>query len=217
MSVERWRRAQQSEHQHPTHTSIGWTADEAAASYRENYGIDLDGFDGTFLVVGAGTGRVHALDIDGQAIGIDPLYQHFDEVPDSEASLATAAGEYIPLQDRCVDIAASHNVLDHVVNPLAVLNDIHRVLDEDGTFALMVNVFLLPAAVRRLLNSIDRPHPHHFAPDDVRNLLDEAGFKIVDETVEPLNPETKNAKMWIAINFARIRRIVIRAVPVPSE
>lgn len=213
MSVERWRQAQKAEQQHSTHTSVGWTADEAAASYRETYGIDLSGFDGTFLVVGSGTGRAHALDLDGQVIGVDPLYQQLDDVPDSKASLATAAGEYIPLQNGCVDIAASHNVLDHVVDPLAVLNEIHRVLDEDGTLVLMVNVFLLPAPVRRLLDTLDRPHPHHFAPDDVRNLLDEAGFEIIDETVEQLNPETVNAKMWIATNFARIRRIVIRAEP----
>lgn len=42
-------------------------------------------------------------------------------------------GEYLPIKDNSISLCTSNFVLEHTTNPLRYLNEVHRVLKEDGT------------------------------------------------------------------------------------
>jgi hypothetical protein len=101
------------------------------------------------------------------------------------------------------------NVLDHTINPSRVLNEIHRVLDENGEFLLWNHVlkqrykFLTP-----ILNKLDSPHPHHLTSGDILGLIDPIGFKLthkkIFEGLGPIahskaGPDVNNLKFKIGI------------------
>lgn len=73
------------------------------------------------------------------------------------------------------------NVLDHVDNAEGVLEEIYRVLSDDGILYIELNVhtywgFLLHVMLAKL--NIDKGHPYTFTPDKIRKFLYEQGFNI---------------------------------------
>ena len=71
------------------------------------------------------------------------------------------AAEKLPLLDESTDVVVSRNNLDHVNDPSAVVDEVHRILRPSGTFILIVH--LEPEA------SITEPHA--FIADDIRLLM----------------------------------------------
>lgn len=91
--------------------------------------------------------------------------------------------EFLPLPSKSIDLCWMANVIDHVSNPLAVLSEIWRVLDDRGMLVISCNIF--PAWTKflfPLFNYFDTPHPHHFTIQDLRSLLEEK-FDISKERV----------------------------------
>ena len=81
------------------------------------------------LVVGGGTigngmGRLYACGEDIEVIGLD-LYR-------SDVTQVVADAHAIPLRSGSVDAVIVQAVLEHVLIPTAVVDEIHRVLAEDG-------------------------------------------------------------------------------------
>jgi SAM-dependent methyltransferase len=58
---------------------------------------------------------------------------------DSQFSLILLEDSYpIPLPDNHLDIASSHGVLHHILDPKPVIEEIHRILKPDGLFYCML-------------------------------------------------------------------------------
>ncbi|MFC1864256.1 class I SAM-dependent methyltransferase [Chloroflexota bacterium] len=95
-------------------------------------------------------------------ITIDPLHDPYER-RDETCQYVYATGEYIPLPASSVDLCWCSNVIDHTSSPSRVLDEIRRVLTDNGILAIGCNTFagwvypFLP-----ILNKFDKPHPHHF-------------------------------------------------------
>ena len=64
-------------------------------------------------------------------IGVDPLAAHYKRlfpVWQGNAQTIAAIGEKLPFSDSSFDVVLSDNVIDHAQNPIAILEEITRVL-----------------------------------------------------------------------------------------
>jgi len=104
--------------------------------------------------------------IDGKKYGIDPLasmYKRLYSYP-NDIDIRTATAEEIPFDNEFFDVVFCSNVLDHVTNPNKSVNEIHRVLKNNGYFVLTVEIF--DKRIKR-----DIAHPFSFTKDDIHSLL----------------------------------------------
>ena len=172
---KRWEQAQTAEANHRHHNILDTVAE--ANDKLANFELDVNDLEGQdVLAVGGGTGMIHKIN---GAISIDPLPPDNSEVfEESKASVLTAIGENLPFDYDEFDVVICYNVLDHVINPRAVLNEIHRVLRSEGELLFRLNVYELPEAILSKLSLIDRPHLHHYNSEGIKHLLADSGFEI---------------------------------------
>jgi SAM-dependent methyltransferase len=111
-------------------------------------GRDTRWFEGkTVVSIGCGcTGDLAAFPATVK-VAIDPLlyaYQHLDMLVPDEAGGRTLylslGAEELPLLDRAADLVICRNALDHMPDPRVALNEMWRILSDDG--ALFVSVDL---------------------------------------------------------------------------
>ena len=87
------------------------------------------------LDLGAGAGILPAMDFKGRAAvvcGVDPDPRVAENPYLDDARVGV--GEKIPYESESFDIVVSDNVLEHLVDPVAVLNEVARVLKPGGRF-----------------------------------------------------------------------------------
>ena len=112
------------------------------------------GVPGLVLDLGCGNGKYAGstyksvgheyLDENNTIIGLDPLHSTEDRFP-----VVTAFGEHIPFQNTIFDGVVISSVLDHLVDPVVMLNEAKRVLKDDG------KVFIWSSVQE------NRENPHH--------------------------------------------------------
>jgi SAM-dependent methyltransferase len=76
-------------------------------------------------------------------IGIDPLavdYKRLFPIWQKNAQTIAAIGEKLPFPDSAFDVVLSDNVIDHAENPLAIVDEIIRVLKPGGLLYFTVNI-----------------------------------------------------------------------------
>jgi SAM-dependent methyltransferase len=91
------------------------------------------------LDVGCGISTVlHFLP--GERHGVDPLADEYKKLYSypTGISVQKAFGEELPFPDQYFDVVFCSNVLDHVVDPQRVVQEIRRVLQPDGCLVLTV-------------------------------------------------------------------------------
>jgi SAM-dependent methyltransferase len=87
----------------------------------------------------------------------------------TDAEFLTYDGVHIPLADQSVDIVYSRQVFEHVRHPQALIEDVHRILKQDGVF----------------VGSTSHLEPFHshsywnYTPYGFCVLLSEAGFRSI--------------------------------------
>ncbi len=95
------------------------------------------------LEVGSGAhGLVFGI-ASGFGVGIDPLavdYKRLFPKIQRTAPTVAAIGEQLPFADASFDIVMSDNVIDHAARPLAIVDELTRVLRPGGTLYFTVNV-----------------------------------------------------------------------------
>lgn len=150
---ERGRRAleRQLEYQEKKAAALGSSQDELVRSNflrcqvlrRRLEGIKTIGSDAKVLEVGSGA---HGLIFGFGAklgIGVDPLavdYKRlFPSLQDQTITLA-AIGEELPFATESFDVVLSDNVIDHATRPLAILDELVRVLKKGGLLYFTVNI-----------------------------------------------------------------------------
>jgi len=146
------------------------------------------------LEVGCGPfGMIHFIEAKGVRIGVEPLAVDLKSmgfgmafVGGGRAFHTAAIGEALPIADETMDVVICFNVLDHAAAPERVLSECKRVLRPDGVLEFNVNVIrpsLTP--LRPLLSRIDKPHPFHWTPDEVLQMMDDVGFDVLVKRYEP--------------------------------
>ena len=87
-------------------------------------------------------------------------------------STAAALAE---LGEGAVDIVISNHALEHTLNPLQELKDLHRLLKEGG----MIHFYVPCDSIRYRYNPTDvNYHLFSWSPQNLGNLFHEAGFKV---------------------------------------
>jgi len=98
-------------------------------------------------------------------VGVDPLAVDYKRLfPRVQASAVTVAaiGEELPFDDGSFDIVLSDNVIDHAEHPLAIIDEIVRVLKPGGILFFTVNVH----------------HPLYNIASQIHGVWNAAGLKI---------------------------------------
>ena len=85
----------------------------------------------------------------------------------------------LPWYDGIIQTVTSFEVLEHLYNPLFHLRELYRVMKPAATMYLTTpNDYSLIYKAEHLLSRKYTPHFHQFSERDLRNIMDEAGFKI---------------------------------------
>lgn len=137
-------------------------------------------------------------------VAVDPLALRYRGYPWNLHPVG-AVGESLPFKDASFDTVLCLNVLDHTIEPGRVLDEIRRVLPRSGRLLFCINVFGVPAAVRRRLSKIDRPHPWHFCEAEVLDLLADR-FVIVGSKTERRGGELRTE---LATRLFRMRLLSV--------
>lgn len=189
----RWKTAQEAELRYYTDAvGIQLPTRRAVADTLDNWGLDLGYFrKKDVLAVGGGTGVIHRAGHASRAVSLDPLndsiFPHI--AADSGAAAVTGVGESAPFPDESFDVVVSANVVDHTADPRTVVEEIKRVLRPDGVFLCEINVFGMSPRIRRVLDYIDRPHPHHFDSRGIQQLLRERFDNVVSTALVGVPPD----------------------------
>ena len=104
----------------------------------------------------------------------DPMFERIE----SGSQAASAAPD-------AYDVVACHHVLEHAIEPLAMLRDIHDRLRPGGTLIVAVPNAISAGYQRRGVHwTWSQPpliHLHHVSPVGLRSLLERAGFRVTQE------------------------------------
>jgi ubiquinone/menaquinone biosynthesis C-methylase UbiE len=102
-----------------------------------------------------------------------------------KSSYTQAGAEKMPYEDAFFDLVICNNVLDHVHNPFAILNEIKRVLSHDGLFAFSVDTHSLRTIFQKKVVKFVNPnygslpgHPYEWTEKQMENILTQYGFKV---------------------------------------
>lgn len=166
-----------------------------AVEARFYYSIDLSG---NLLDVGCGDGNFSELIFDEPVTaGIDPWWNPLKKSQKAGMYkvLAQAMGDRMPFNDATFDHAFSNSVLEHIPDIQPVLNDVSRVLKENGRFVITtpshyfteylggagfferIGMDSMAEQYRKFFNGISR-HAHTDPPEVWTERLAQAGFEI---------------------------------------
>lgn len=169
-----------------------WKAKEMERSISRY--LDMSDKHRRVLEVGSGPiGIVNYLQWAEQRYALDPLENFYSQnevlvkIREKDVAYINGTGEAIPFGDKSISLVIIDNVLDHVDCPRKVLNEINRVLEENGLLYFVVNIHTSWGAVlhKILANlQIDKGHPYTFTRDKIKNYLKEASFSILHEDWE---------------------------------
>lgn len=178
------------------------------------------------LEVGSGPSGVCFFLEQGERYGLDPLADFFHHVFSSLQAgcgvrLIRGQGEALPFQKEAFDLVICENVLDHAMNPKAILREIHRVLRPGGVLFLGVNVggwaFRTVSRVHeRLLGRWTvipalGPHPFHLSPKAVLRLAVSEHFRVAVAQINVHVPNFEEGGSFIGILKRKFVRYFIHS------
>ena len=164
-------------------------ADELKTSIQNHLTIKPDT---KILEVGSGAGGIVTfLNQSNERYAIDPLedfyssVKSFNDQRDKKVKYQNSMGEEIPFQDKMFDLVIMDNVLDHCEFPGKVMQEVRRVLGENGIIYFKQNTYhfwgsLIRSLMEKLL--IDKGHPHTFSKSKLLNLLRENNLKVIQSS-----------------------------------
>lgn len=227
--------------QHKYEYEVVLDADSAPARV-----VQLVGKDKHVLEIGAGPGsitklltsvsncRVTALDIDAESVKLIAPYCERA----CQANLNDIAWPEVLGTDNKFEVLVAADVLEHVYEPLTVLNTMKGLLDQNGCM-----VISLPHAAHSVIQAclfdedfeygdvglLDRTHIRFFGIKNMQKLFEDAGLKIIHATFVVRNPMfTEFSKRWaktpqifrdaLALNpFGLVYQVIVKAVPVDAD
>jgi ubiquinone/menaquinone biosynthesis C-methylase UbiE len=186
MIKERWRKAQGAERRYWQSTRKSWSTDNRKKYWQEKlthgFNLNYDFFTNkSVLEIGCGpSGIIFQLDNAKSRIGIEPMDMNGLIKEDWKKSIIRkSVGEELAFNNNSFDIVLSFNALDHCLNPRKVVQEVDRVLQDEGDFLLWL--YILRDEYKFLqypLNKLDPPHPYHFTLDEVLTILEENSFDV---------------------------------------
>jgi 2-polyprenyl-3-methyl-5-hydroxy-6-metoxy-1,4-benzoquinol methylase len=198
------------------------------------------------LEIGAGPGsitrclrdnsgcRITAIEIDKDAI--ERLSSLCERV--HQCDLNERAWDSVLLQEDKFEVIVAADVLEHLYNPWAVLETIKNLVDKNGYIVVSLPHVGHNAVIACLLQEnityrdwglLDRTHIRFFGIENMQQLFNDAGFKIVEAEFIVLPPEqTELVDSWRRVpaefkeclaknRFGTVYQVVIKARPGLSQ
>lgn len=102
----------------------------------------------------------------------------------------------LPFADASIDAITFMHVIEHIKNPQPLIEDMHRVLADDGQL-------IIATPNRKNLVGVNPTDEHVYSEEDLINLLNQSGF---DSKLFHITPNAKawrvhNRKKWLASNL----------------
>jgi ubiquinone/menaquinone biosynthesis C-methylase UbiE len=155
--------------------------------------IDREHYDSyNILEIGCGPiGIISYINI-GNRYGLDPLEKFYrsnetlTKLRNPGVQYLEGAGERIPFEENFFDLVISDNVLDHVYNTHAVMNEVLRVLKPGGCLYLIVNVRTrFGTKIHKILSKllIDKGHPQSFDVLSIRKMIGRFQYSLLSEWI----------------------------------
>lgn len=132
----------------------------------------------SILEIGCGTHPLINYFQENEKHAIDPLMDLYAPHLPNSLQIIQGVGEALPFRNNVFSLVITTNTLDHCIDPVRFVDEIHRILKEIGTLYLSVNCFSSP---HNFVN--DEPHPHNFIPSDIVRLLQYYGFQIISHRI----------------------------------
>ena len=143
--------------------------------------VDIASNDGTLLSAYSGD--------DLKLVGIDPLINTFSDLyPKSVLKIGDffSAKSYWEKTSLSADLVTSLSVIYDLENPLSFARDVWEILSDQGIWHLEQSY--LPSMVETTsYDTICHEHLLYLSLHDIKLLLEEAGFSIVDATLNSIN------------------------------
>lgn len=165
-----------------------WRAKNLKNNLDKAFGNDSpDLKDARVIEVGSGpVGLVSALEA-SEKVAIDPLCDFFSSQPSliecrgEDVNYLQGKGEELPFEDGHFDLVVIENVIDHTESAHEVMDELNRVLKDEGILYLTVNLhppwgYVLHEIVSKL--RIDKGHPYTFTIPKIRKFLASHGFDV---------------------------------------
>ena len=221
VSLKRWELAQNSEKQfwkdYSVQNIIGDFENKAKFLVKKWYNFIKINKDTKILQIGCGPKDViNYFDI-GKKYSIDPLAEFYKERFDIDyesSHLQQGVGEKIPFKDNYFDIVILANVLDHTHLPEKVLEEVKRVLKNNGIFHFenfvyqkrFIQLAKTWGEIKKILTSeiFNIHHPYMFTVKDIQDILlkkfsiikEEIGINVLEdiETLHDLKQKKRKSK-----------------------
>jgi ubiquinone/menaquinone biosynthesis C-methylase UbiE len=141
----------------------------------------------------------------------------------ANAVLVTTPAESLPFLDSSFDVVTCRLAAHHFADIGRAFREVHRVLRPGGRFVLSDNYAPDDEALDRFINTLeatrDRTHVREHTVSGWRELLEQAGFGVSDESRGTVHIETEP---WLARSRtpeadARRVREMMRAAPKPTR
>lgn len=137
------------------------------------------------LDIGCGAcGLINYINV-GNRYGLDSLMDYYlsEFEMSKDVKYIKANGEDIPFENSFFDIVITTNALDHTKDVKKGLNEINRVLKENGKMILAVTCYsFIHQLQRRIMEEIgkgDKYHPFAFTSNQLEKMLKKSGFDII--------------------------------------
>jgi SAM-dependent methyltransferase len=192
------------EYYQPKSPKRGWDGERSSRWIQLNAVVKVDHVVQLFKRTGAGGERPSVLEVgcgDGQVLtefarhGFGPELVGV-EVSETAARLArdraeitsvvTFDGVRLPFPDASFPLVVATHVLEHVTNPLALLQEMQRVAASFVVIEVPLERNLSARRPRAVALSQQVGHIQRFSRSDVRRLIDGAGLVRVSELTDPL-------------------------------
>jgi len=179
-------------------------------------------FNGVNRLIDVGCGRgtlAHFINLNVDLYGIDisenaifeanKIYNHVKQIDLDKDEL--------PYDNDFFDIAVALDVLEHVYDPLAVINKLYRVLKNDGKLVLSTPNILYEKYLKDFVRTrrfpktsgdqfpYDGGHIHFFTYKDIYQLLEKSGFKTraIGPYKDRFEYEFKESTVWVMAEKTR--------------
>lgn len=128
------------------------------------------------LVIDVGAGKGWTIShLRGTKVAVDPALNYLRSSKFGDSHRIRAIGEYLPLK-ACADVMICDSVLEHVLNPSKVVQEMHRVLKDSGRLIVSVPFKEDLSPYRKLTQLYPYTHLRSFDKNAMANLL--IGFRI---------------------------------------
>ena len=139
----------------------------------------------------------------GIRYGLDPVIDVRNEYHQNSGVFPIKGiGEYLPLKERSFDRIIMTNILDHVYQPLKVLEESRRMLKKDGILIIALHVFSYTNILKLLRVMVglkrDRFHMHTFTRKSIEKFITGVGFTLLASESIPYDAAGRSTlKVWL--------------------